>query len=164
MIYQIRGFYGQTIDIRWKFPDRVNMRIHIKYDVLNNPKWDHEIAGPPLRGVHRGRGTCPPRLFWGGNAPPPGLLVFQEFERESTTEIGKEKGFDVNWAVYLASAKVLIIIYVPGGGQNMFWGGGKPPKIFRASRENIKPRFARWLVNIFKKVPTSGPNPVYAPA
>ena len=144
MIYQIRGFYGQTIDIRWKFPDRINMRIHIKYDVLNNPKWDHEIAGPPLRGVHRGRGPCPPKTILGGaTPPPPRLLVFQEFERESTTEIGKEKGFDVNWAVYLASAKVLIIIYVPGGGQNLFLGGGQnPPKFFalHAKRKNCASR------------------------
>ena len=36
---------------------------------------------------------------------------------------------------YLASAKTLIIIYVPGVG-----GGAKPTKISYALRENEKPR------------------------
>ena len=37
------------------------------------------------------------------------------------------------------------------GGAKHVLGGAKPPRIFRASRENKKTRFVRWLVNIFKK-------------
>ena len=67
----------------------------------------------------------------------------------------------MNRALYLASAKVLIIIYVPGGGgQNLFWGGQKPPKNSPREYNALRAVVSEHIL----KVPPPEPNPVYAPA
>ena len=98
------------------------------------------------RGVHRGGG------HW-GHAPPKTFSVIRVWERESTTEIGKERVFVVNWAFYLASAKVLIIIYVPWGGKTCS-GGAKPPKKISRFARKTKTKLRTVLSkDIFKKCP-----------